>query len=316
MYEWSIMRAVTIDRPGDFDVLQLAEREVREAGLGEVRIAVKAAAVNPTDLLLRQLGTRGLAPAPWTPGMDASGVIESVGPGVTRLRVGDAVMAVTTPYRPEGGAQAELLVVPEASVVSIPTGATFAEASTLPMNGLTALLGLELLGLSAGETLAVSGGAGWLAYLVITIAKQRGLRVIADAKPEEINLVRGYGADIVVPRGERFCLEVRTYAPDGVDGLFDTALLRHSAFPALKNGGVMVPVRGWDDSDTERGIQIRPVMVSDALERTDWLERLRDLAARGTIRLRVAAEYPARQVADAQRAMAAGGLRGRAVLVF
>ena len=311
------MRAVTIERPGDFDVLQLGRREVRRAGMGEVRIAVKAAAVNPTDLLLRQYGTRGAAPAPWTPGMDAAGIVESLGPDVTRLRVGDAVMAVTTPYRPEGGAQAELLVVPETGVVAIPTGATFAEAATLPMNGLTALLALELLGLSAGETLAVSGGAGWLAYFTIAIAKQRGLRVIADAKPADIDLVRSYGADIVVPRGERFCLEVRTYAPDGVDGLLDTALLRHSAFPALKNGGVMVPVRGWEDeSDTERGIQVRPVMVADALERTDWLERLRDLATRGILRPRVAGEYPVERVADAQRALAAGGLRGRLVLTF
>src|SRR5919199_7026305 len=113
-------------------------------------------------------------------------------------------MAAVTPRRPEGGAQIELIVVPAASVVPIPDGATLAQAATLPMNGLTALLGLDLLDIPAGGTLAVSGGAGLLASYVSPLAKERGLRVLADAKPEDEELVRGYGADIVVPRGEGF----------------------------------------------------------------------------------------------------------------
>ncbi len=310
------MRAVTIAKPGGFEVLDVTERPVRAAGPGEVRVAVKAAAVSPTDLLLREHGAGPGFPPPWIPGMDAAGTIESVGAGVDRLRVGDPVMVATTPRRPEGGAQIELLVVPAPSVTTIPSKSTFAEASTLPMNGLTALLSLELLGLRPGQTLAVSGGAGWLAYLVIVLAKRRGLRVLADAKSGEVELVRRYGADVVVARGERFCEEIRAEVPDGVDALVDTALLLRSAFPALRDGGVLVPVRGWDGSATERGIEVRPVLVSDALERTEWLEQLRDLASDGVIRPRVAAEYPVERVADAHRAMAAGGIRGRAVLIF
>ena len=83
--------------------------------------------------------------------MDAAGTIESVGPGVDRLAVGDRVMAAVTPRRPEGGAQAELLVVPAASVVPIPDGASLEQAATLPMNGLTAMRGLELLALRRGR---------------------------------------------------------------------------------------------------------------------------------------------------------------------
>ena len=137
-----------------------------------MRIAVKAAAVNPTDILMREneLYAKG---TPGIPGMDAAGVVESVGEGVERLQVGDEVMAVVTPRRPEGGAQIELLVVPAASVVPIPKGATLAQASTLPMNGLTARLALDLIKLSAGQTLAVSGGAGLLAHYMIVLAKQR-----------------------------------------------------------------------------------------------------------------------------------------------
>ncbi|HEY6886210.1 MAG TPA: alcohol dehydrogenase catalytic domain-containing protein, partial [Solirubrobacter sp.] len=78
-------RAVGIERPGGPEVLTVIDREVREPGPGEVRIAVKAAAVNPTDIGLRNGG--GATPPPWTPGMDAAGTIEAVGDGVDRLAV-------------------------------------------------------------------------------------------------------------------------------------------------------------------------------------------------------------------------------------
>ena len=275
------MRAVVITKPGGLDVLEVVDRPARKPGAGEVRIAVKAAAVNPTDVGLRQRGGGDL-PAPWVPGMDAAGVVESVGPDVDRLGVGDEVMAAASPRRPEGGAQQELLIVPAASVVPIPAGATLIEAATLPMNGLTARLGLELLGLKAGDTLAVSGGAGQLASYVIPLAKEQGLRVIADAKPEDEELVRSFGADVVVPRGQGFTDAVLEAAPDGVDGLYDTALLRRAAFPAIRDGGGIVVVRGWDGDEVEdRGIRVHPVMVATVLERTDWLEELRGSRPRG-----------------------------------
>jgi NADPH2:quinone reductase len=309
------MRAVAITAPGGPEVLEVADRPIRDASPGELRIRVKAAAVNPTDIGLRQNGAEGL-PAPWVPGMDAAGIVESVGGGVDRLAVGDEVMAAVMPRRPEGGAQAELIVVPAASVVRIPAGATLQQASTLPMNGLTARLGLELLDLEAGATLAVSGGAGLLASYAIALAKARGLRVIADAAPADEDLVRGFGADQVVPRGDGFTAAVLDAAPGGADALFDTALLRRAALGAIRDGGAMAVVRGWDDGPAERGIRIHPVQVRTVMQRTDWLEELRRLASDGGVALRVAAEYPPEQAAEAQRVMDAGGLRGRAVIVF
>lgn len=309
------MRAVGIAEPGGPEVLSVVDRPVRDPGQGEIRIAVAAAAVNPTDIGLRDRGAADL-PAPWTPGMDAAGTVESVGDGVDRLAVGDQVMAAVSPRRPDGGAQAELLVVPAASAVPIPDGATLQQAATLPMNGLTAKLGLELLGLEQGQTLAVTGGAGQLASYVIPLAKELGLRVIADAKPEDEELVRGFGADVAAPRGDAFVDAVREAAPGGADGLYDTALLHEKVFGAIRDGGSMVVVRGWKPDATERGIQVKQVAVATVLERTDWLEELRRLASDGRLQLRVAGEYPPEQAADAQRAMDAGGLRGRAVIVF
>ncbi|MCB8878095.1 quinone oxidoreductase family protein [Acidisoma silvae] len=308
-------KAITYQRQGGYDVIEVAKRSVRIPGEGEVRIAVAAAAVNPTDILLRDPGY-GAQAFPAVPGMDAAGVIETAGPGVSRLQAGQKVMAAVMPRRPDGGAQAQHIVVPAASVVAIPEGASMAEAATLPMNGLTALFALELAGLQPGQTLAVSGGAGLLAHYAIAIAKRQGLKTITDAKPEEFDLVAGYGADIVIKRGPDFSGAVRQEAPAGADALLDTALLGEQAFGAIRDDGIYVPVRGWADKPTERGIKVKPVFVSKVLERTDWLELLRDLVSTGEIKLRVAGEYTPEQIADAQKLLAAGGVRGRPVIVF
>ncbi len=308
-------RAVGISAPGGPEVLEVIERAVREPAEGEVRIAVAAAAVNPTDIGLRAMGTDGIDP-PWTPGMDAAGTVESVGPGVDRLAVGDAVMAAVMPRRPEGGAQAALIVVPAASVVPIPDDTTLEEAATLPMNGLTAMRGLELLDLAAGETLAVSGGAGLLGSYVIALAHVRGLRVIADAKAGEEDVVRGFGADVVVPRSDDFAGAVRGVEPGGAAGVYDTALLNEAAFGAIRDGGGLVVVRGWHGGEAPRGIHVHPVMVRDVLERTEWLEELRRLASGGLLTLRVAGRFSAEQAGEAHRLMDAGGLRGRALITF
>ena len=94
------MRAVVITKPGDLDVLEVADRPARDPGADEVRIAVRAAAVNPTDIGMRQRGGGEDLPPPWVPGMDAAGTIESVGPDVDRLKVGEQVMARSAPAGP------------------------------------------------------------------------------------------------------------------------------------------------------------------------------------------------------------------------
>jgi NADPH:quinone reductase-like Zn-dependent oxidoreductase len=299
---------------GGPEVVGVGERAVRDPGPGEIRIAVRAAAVNPSDLVLREHGTP-VVPPPWTPGMDAAGVVEAVGPGVERLDAGDAVMAAMTPRRPEGGAQCELVVVPAASAVPLPKRASFSEAATLPMNGLTARLALELLDLAPGQTLAVSGGAGLLAAYAIPLARDRGLRVLADAAPDDTELVRGFGADVVIPRGDDFPGAVRALTPDGADGVLDTALLYRAAIGAVRHGGVLAVVRGWDGPPVVDGVRIVAPLVAGALERTDWLEELREYASQGTLALRVVDELPLEEAAEAQRRMAAGGVRGRLVLM-
>jgi NADPH:quinone reductase-like Zn-dependent oxidoreductase len=121
----------------------------------------------------------------------------------------------------------------------------------------------------------------------------------------------------VFERSDDFAGAVRAIEPSGVDAVYDTALLGRAAFGAIRDGGGLAVVRGWDDSTaTERGIEVHPVWVREVLERTDWLELLRELAASGRLALRVAGEYPPEQAGEAQRAMDAGGVRGRLLITF
>ena len=246
------MRAVTVTRPGGPEVLTVADHPVRPARAGEVRIAVKAAAVNPTDILMRQNPDVYATGSPRIPGMDAAGIIESIGDGVERFRVGDEVMAVTTP-RAAGGRRADRAAGrtrglrrgdPERGDAGASVHVADERVDGAARSGPAQA--------AARPTLAVSGGAGLLAHYATAMAKQRGLRVVADARPSEVELVRSYGADVVVPRGDRFGSEVRAEAPGGVDVLFDTALLGRESFSAIRDGGAYVPVWGWDASPSER----------------------------------------------------------------
>src|SRR3954447_17343589 len=212
---------MTFGGPEALEVVDLPERH---AGPGEVRLRVHAAAVSPTDTFVRN-GARARQqqkdPPPYVPGMDAAGVLDEIGPGVqTDLSVGDHVMAIVLP-KASHGAYAQQLVVPAGSVAAAPAGASHAEASTLPMNGLTARLALDLMALPPGATLAVTGAAGAFGGYLVQLGKADGLRVIADASEADEELVRRLGADVVVRRGPDVASAIREVCPEGVDGLAD-----------------------------------------------------------------------------------------------
>ncbi|MGH3301835.1 MAG: alcohol dehydrogenase catalytic domain-containing protein, partial [Streptosporangiaceae bacterium] len=178
---------------GGPDVLHIVELPDPEAGPGEMRMRVRAAAVNPTDTGLRG-GARASQlkdiPPPYVPGMDAAGELDQIGPGVsTDLRVGDRVMAIVVPHGSHG-AYAELVVVPAESVTRVPAGATDAEAATLPMNGLTTRQALDVLDLAPGQTLVVTGAAGAVGGYAVQLGKAEGLRIVADASTRDEQLVR------------------------------------------------------------------------------------------------------------------------------
>jgi NADPH2:quinone reductase len=213
------------------------------------------------------------------------------------------------------GAYSELIVVPVESVVRVPAGSSDAQASTLPMNGLTTRMALDELDLQPGQILGVTGAPGAVGGYAIQLAKTEGLRVVADASPSDEQLVRDLGADLVVARGQDFADRVRQAVPEGVDGLIDAALLDQLAVPAVRDGGRIATVRGYRGAE-DRGITFHPVFVRNYAREQVKLDRLRQLAEEGRVTLRVAAVLPADQAPDAHRRLEAGGTRGRLVLEF
>ncbi|MFJ2808563.1 NADP-dependent oxidoreductase [Kitasatospora sp. NPDC087271] len=313
------MKAIGVYDFGGPDVLRVLRLPEPQAGPGEVRIRVHAAAVNPTDIMLRSGGHTSRMPGrrpPFVPGMDAAGVIDQLGPGADeRLAVGQRVVAIVLFTSAHGGAYAEQIVVPATSVVPAPEGVDLAAASTLLMNAMTARLALDALAVPPDGTVAVTGAAGAVGGYAVELAKADGLTVIADAAPHDTDRVRGFGADHVVERGPEVAARIRALVPEGVPGLVDGSIQTTETVPAIADGGTLAELRGWSGS-AERGIRVRPVMVTDGITDTERLNTLRRQVEDGTLTLHVADVLPAEKAAQAHRLLEAGGLRGRLVLDF
>jgi NADPH:quinone reductase-like Zn-dependent oxidoreductase len=312
------MKAIGVTEFGGPQALHVVDLPVPEAGPGEIRVRVHAAAVNPTDTGLRSGAAAALlkdVPPPYVPGMDVAGVVDQIGPGTaTDLRPGEHVMAIVLPRGSHGG-YSELIVLPAESVARVPAGASDAEAASLPMNGLTTVQALDVLALEPGQLLAVTGAAGAVGGYAVQLGRAAGLRVIGDASEQDEQLVKDLGADVVVRRGPEFAARVRAAVPEGADGLVDAALLNELAVPAVRDGGRVATVRGYVGSD-ERGVTFHPVRVRTYAREHAKLDRLREQAEAGQVTLRVARILAAEHAPDAHRILEAGGTRGRLILEF
>jgi NADPH:quinone reductase-like Zn-dependent oxidoreductase len=307
-----------VNQYGGPDALEVVELPEPHAGPGEIRLRVRAAAVNPTDTYVRN-GDRAERqrkdPPPYVPGMDAAGEVDEIGEGTdTELHVGDAAMAVVVPDGSHG-AYAEYVVVPAGSVVRAPAGASVIEAATLPMNALTARHALDTLALQPGRTVAVTGAAGAFGGYVVQLAKADRLTVVADASEADEELVRSLGADVVVRRGDGVAQRIRDSQPGGVDAVADGSLQGDALLDAVRDGGKIATVRGHRGAD-ERGITWHPVLVRDVATDHAALDALRRQAEEGVLTLRVADAIPAERAPEAHRRLEAGGVRGRLVLTF
>jgi putative PIG3 family NAD(P)H quinone oxidoreductase len=189
------MQAVTITSPGGPDVLRLAEVPDPVPGPGEVLVEVAAAGINRADLLQRQ----GFYPpppgAPEYPGLECSGRVRAVGPGVTGWQPGDEVCALLA-----GGGYAELVAVPAGQLLPVPAGVSLTEAAALPEAACTVHSNVVTRArLASGETLLVHGGASGIGTFAIQLAVALGARVACTAgSPEKLQRCRDLGADLAI----------------------------------------------------------------------------------------------------------------------
>ncbi|MEU9288280.1 zinc-binding dehydrogenase [Streptomyces sp. NPDC048275] len=290
------MKAVVVSEFGGPEVLRLVDVPEPHAGPGQIRIRVHAATVNPADIVVRM----GLAESlfadnvarPYRLGSEAAGVVDEIGPGTdTDLKIGDHAMAILVAFMPPGGAYAEYLVLDPRQVVRAPAGSSHAEAATLPVNGMTAQQGLDLLSLGSGDWLAVTGAAGAVGGYAVQLAKAIGLRVVADAAPDDADLLRSLGVDCVIARGTGVAERIRGAVPGGVSGVFDAALIGAEVLPAIRTGGQLVVARrsdlhGAPSLGDTRDITVHEVFVPEYLYERDKLDALRVFAEKGQLSLR------------------------------
>ncbi|MEQ4720336.1 NADP-dependent oxidoreductase [Nonomuraea sp. B19D2] len=300
----STFRTAAVRAPSGPDSIEIIDVPVVEPGPGEVRVRIAAAPVNPVDLAVARglFHAMGLINQPERTGLgwDFAGTVAATGPGVD-LAAGTRVAGLVVGFDRDFGTYAEQLVVRASDIAVVPDGLDLIAASTVPLNGLAAAQILDLLGDAPGDgnQLLVTGAAGAVGGYVVSLAQDRGWQVTGLARAEDEEFIRGLGA------------EFTTHAEPGWDAVADGAALQEQGLALVRDGGVFVGVQPSAEPAAERGITVHVVVAHpDGARLGDLLAR----AASGELPTRVPAVMPLDQVAEAHRAMAKGGVRGRYVL--
>jgi NADPH2:quinone reductase len=220
------MLAAHYSATGGSEVLTVAEIETPAPAAGEVRVRVSVAGVNPTDWKSRAGATASLAFEFQVPGQDGAGVIDAVGDGVDKSRVGERVWVYFAAYQRQWGTAAQFCVVPSEQAVPLPSGASDELGASLGIPALTAYHCLNADGPVRGRSVLVAGGAGAVGHAAIELAHWAGACVIATVSSEEkAALARAAGADAVVNyRSGDAAEQIRAAAPEGIDRIVELAL--------------------------------------------------------------------------------------------
>ncbi len=219
------MKAAYIHRPGPPESIVYGELPTPVPGPHQALVKVAAVAVNPIDTYLRGGAIPMNLPWPYIVGCDLAGTVEALGPGASRVKVGDRVWGSNQGLLGRQGTFAQYAAVQEAFLYPTPPNVGDADAAAAALVGITAHLGLRMrAGLKPGETLLVNGGAGGVGSMVVQMAKAIGGRVIATAGSDaRVTRARDLGADFAV--NYRTCdvvKFVKDVAPEGVDVFWET----------------------------------------------------------------------------------------------
>lgn len=305
------MQAVRMHGKGGPEVLRFERAPLPQVGDGQVLIRVRAAGVNPIDWKIRQWGRRAGGGQPWIPGFDAAGAIAQVGDGVERWRVGDEVMAHTSPVG--GGAYAEYAVANARDIALKPRGMSFDEAGGIATAGVTVWNYLvRSVGSLEKKRVLIHGGAGGVGSAAVQIAKARGAVVIATASARNHEYLRSIGADETI---DYTTTRFEDAARD-IDIVFDTVggeTLQRS-YAVVRRGGTLISVA---DGVSSRECAERALSCPDEAPNqasSVALDAIRELAEAGKFRLNVEKAFPLQQAAEAQELNRQGRTRGKIVL--
>ncbi|WP_306192765.1 NADP-dependent oxidoreductase [Streptomyces sp. MK5] len=296
------MKKVSFAEFGGPDVLQLIDAEDPHAGPGQIRIAVRAAGVNPVDWRLREGQVLGAHPIelPAGVGLDAAGVVDEVGEGVEGVEVGDRVFG-------EGASTyAEFAVL--SAWAHMPEGLTFEEAAGYPSVVETALRIIREVGVRSGQTLLVSGASGGVGSAVLQIARDRGITAIGTAGAANQDYLRSLGA-LATTYGEGWVERVRQFGH--VDAALDLAGSGVIRELVELTGDPQKVVSIADLGAPEFGVRFSGVAGS----MSEALAEAVGLISRGKLHIPVEKSYTLAEAAAAHIDSQAGHTRGRRVLV-
>ncbi|MBW8818618.1 MAG: NADP-dependent oxidoreductase [Streptomyces sp.] len=311
--------AVVASAYGGPEVLSVIDVTVPEPGPGQVRIAVRAAGVNPFDHKMYS-GAFGTDPAklPMRLGAEAAGVVTAVGADATGpagpVQVGDEVIAYRAP-----GAYAAELVVPASSVVPKPAGLSWEQAGGLMVVGATAVHVLEAISLSKDETVLIHGAAGGVGLIAVQLAVARGATVLGTASPARHELLRDLGA-IPIAYGPGLADRVRAAAPEGVHAAADLVGTDEAVDVSVElvaDRSRIATIAGFGRG-AQAGIKLlggSPGADAGTDVRDAARLQLTEAAEAGRLRVLIAGSHPLREAAAAHRQIMTGHTSGKVVLV-
>lgn len=306
------MKAVRIHEYGGPEVLRYENAPRPEPASGEVLIRVHASAVNPIDWKVRQgfAKERLKYKMPFIPGWDLSGVIETAGPGATRLKHGDEVYS--RPDISRDGSYAEYIVVRESEVALKPKSIDHVNAAAIPLAGLTAWQALfDAAKLTSGQTLLIHGAAGGVGTFAVQLAKLKGACVIGTASKKNHDFLRSLGADEVIDYN---AVKFEDVVHD-VDVVLDTITgeTEVRSYQTLKKGGIYVSILmpPSPEKAAQYGVRCAHTFVQANPEQLSEIAKLVDS---GKVKPIIEKVFPLAEARAAQESNATGHTRGKIVL--
>jgi NADPH2:quinone reductase len=307
----------TADRPA-----RLIDIPKPQVGSAEALVAVRAASVNGIDVYQAMGALAGMMEHafPTVVGRDFAGRVEAVGPDFGGFAVGDDVFGFIPTVPPlKSGAFAEYVSGGSNLVLALkPTGLGFSEASALPLAGSAALDLIDAIAAKKGDVVLIVGATGGVGSLAVQLAAQRGLTVVATARPDEEAFVRGLGASDTIDYSAGSVADaVRSRYPGGVAALIDV-VNQKEALTALASvvrpGGHVATLMAAADVEqlSSRQIVGTNVMATPSPEK---LSVLGEMASRGTLRVVVQGSYPIDEAGEALQAFQRG-TRGKIVVTI
>ncbi|GCE31886.1 NADPH:quinone reductase [Dictyobacter alpinus] len=284
-------------------------------GPGQVLLRVQAAEINPLDLKMRSGAVKTIHPV-WPEdilGFGLSGIIEAVGRGVDKQRIGEAVYGTDSPF--VRGGYAEYVVASAVNLQPKPKNLPFTQAAAVPVGVLTAHNALFAMAhLQAGQSILIHGASGTVGSFAVQLAKRAGAHVVATASSSRMDYVLGLGADEVIDYQKQNFDDLVTQQDVILDTIGGTT--RERSWGVLKRGGILVTlVPPLPDPAIAARYGVRAVMNQNTGDESQLLRQITDILEQGTLRPHpIGLTLPLQQASHAHALLEQGTVHGHIVL--